>query len=243
MNEHILVVEDDPTVVEILSGALQHAGYAVTVARDGEQALACLREEPFSLVILDVFMPRMDGWETLRRIREFSIIPVIMLTGLDDDLAQVRGLEAGADDYVVKPTSVAVIRARVRATLRRAKQPSRLAEPVLSFDNGALVIDRAQSRVTVCGAPANLTPTEYRLLLYLVSSAGQPVPHREVLTAVWGPGYDDPEVLKLFISRLRSKVEPDPSQPRYISTRRGRGYYFAAEEDVQIGGELSGNVR
>ncbi len=233
MNEHILVVEDDPTVIEILSSALHRAGYAVAVARDGEQALARLRDEPFSLVILDVLMPRMDGWETLRQIREFSTIPVIMLTGLDDELDQVRGLEAGADDYVVKPTSVTVIRARVRATLRRAKQPSRPAEPVLSFDNGNLVVDQARSRVTVCDAPANLTPTEYRLLLYLISNAGQPVPHREILAAVWGPGYDDPEVLKLFISRLRSKIEPDPSQPRYISTRRGHGYYFAADEDVR----------
>jgi two-component system KDP operon response regulator KdpE len=232
MDEHILVVEDDPAVIQTLTGALRGAGYAVTVARDGAQALAQLQEEQFSLVILDVLMPRMDGWETLRRLRGFSTMPVIMLTGLDSDLDQIRGLEIGADDYVTKPASVAIIRARVRAALRRAKQPSRPAEQTLTFDGGMLVIDQAKGEVTMRGVPADLTPTEYRLLLYLVSNAGQAVPHREVLASVWGPAYDDPEVLKLFISRLRSKIEPDPSQPRYILTQRGRGYYFAAAKDA-----------
>lgn len=214
MSERILIVEDDSAVIEMLEGALSGAGYKVTVARDGKRALALLREERFNLVVLDVLMPRMDGWETLRRLREFSTLPVIMLTGLDEDLDQVRALEAGADDYVIKPASVAVIRARVRAALRRAKQPPRPEKSTLSFDDGKLVIDQAKKQVSVGGAPADLTPTEYRLLLNLISNAGQAVPHREVLAAVWGPGYDDPAVLKLFVSRLRSKIEPDPSRPR-----------------------------
>jgi len=178
------------------------------------------------MVILDVMMPRMDGWKTLRRIREFSTVPVIMLTGKDADSDQVRGLEDGADDYITKPASVAVIRARVRAALRREKQPVRSNEAKLRFDDDTLVINQHRAEVLVSGNHADLTPTEYRLLMYLISNTGQAIPHREVLAAVWGPGYDDPEVLKIFIFRLRNKLEADPSKPRYIKTKHGRGYYF-----------------
>ena len=224
--DQILVVEDDLAVIAVLEATLTNAGYAVSVARDGRQALTMLRKIQFDLVILDVVMPQMDGWKTLRKIREISTVPVLMLTGQAADSDQILGLELGADDYITKPASVAVIRARVRAALRRARQPLRPEEPILNFAEGVLVIDQQSGQVRVAGAAVDLTPTEYKLLIYLVSNAGQTIPHREVLAAVWGPGYDDPEILKLFISRLRAKIEPDPAQPRFIRTKRGRGYYF-----------------
>ncbi len=226
MSERILVVEDELAVIEMLQDSLSYAGYQVAVARDGQQALAMLKESYFNLVILDVVMPRLNGLETLQKIRKTSSIPVLMLTGRDAELDQVQGLELGADDYIIKPSSMAVIRARVRSALRRAKQPPSPTEPKLVFGDGALVIDQKRSEVYSGGQPAFLTPTEYRLLLYLIANAGQIIPHREMLAAVWGPGYEDPEVLKIFIFRLRAKIEPDPSLPHYIKTKRGRGYYF-----------------
>jgi len=224
----ILVVEDEVAVIEMLEGALSRAGYAVSVARDGQQALHLFRQAPFDLVLLDVMMPRMDGWATLRQLRALSSVPVIMLTGRDADSDQVRGLETGADDYITKPTSVAVIRARVRAALRRGKQPPLPEEPVLTFEHGALVIDQQKGTVAIHGQLVDLTPTEYRLLRYLASNPGQVLPHREVLASVWGPGYYEPEVLKLFVSRLRNKIEPGALKGRFIKTRRGRGYFFEA---------------
>ena len=173
-------------------------------------------------------MPRLDGCETLRKIRKTSTIPVLILTGRDTDLDQVQGLDLGADDYITKPTSMAVIRARVRAALRRAKQHP-VAEPVLNFDDGALVIDQQRAEVLINGQPVILTPTEFRLLVYLISNSGKAVPHSEVLAAVWGPGYNDPEVLKIFVFRLRNKIEVDSSHPRYIKIKRGHGYYFNAQ--------------
>jgi len=229
MSEHILVVEDDMAVIDMLRDSLNHAGYQVAVAQDGRQALEIMKDSHFDLVILDVIMPRLNGWETLRKIRKTSNIPVLMLTGRDTEVDQIQGLELGADDYITKPSSVAVIRARVRAALRRAKHPRSSNGSILSFDNGALVVDHQREEVLIEGQPVILTPTEFRLLIYLISNIGQAIPHSEVLAAVWGPGYDDPEVLKMFIFRLRSKIESNPSRPRYIKTKRGRGYYFDAE--------------
>ncbi len=231
MSARILIVEDEPAIVKMLSSALERSGYQVKSARDGRSALQQLKNTPFDLIILDIAMPRMDGWEALRRIRAISNVPVIMLTGQDADQDQVRGLETGADDYITKPASIAVIRARVRATLRRDRQPQHLAEEVLHFNNGHLVVHPGSGEVLVNGQPAELTPTEHRLLLYLIANAGQVRPHQEVLAAVWGPDYRDPEVLKLFISRLRKKIESDPAHPHYIKTQRGFGYYFAAEKE------------
>ncbi len=229
MSARILIVEDDRTVVDMLTSALERTGYQVESAQDGRQAVEQFKASNFDLVILDVAMSRMDGWEVLRQLRAFSNVPIIMLTGHDADADQVRGLEGGADDYITKPASIAVIRARVRAALRRDRQPHHTPETELRFSDGELVIHPSSGEVLVRGQPAALTPTEYRLLLYLVSNAGQAQPHREVLAAVWGPEYQDPEVLKLFISRLRKKIEKDPSHPQYIKTRRGFGYYFSGD--------------
>jgi len=227
--EQILIVEDDLAVIQMLQGALRGAGYAVRVARDGKDALRLIQEAPLDLILLDVSMPRMDGWETLGKLRKFSDLPVIMLTGYDTDQDQVRGLEGGADDYITKPASVAVIRARVRAVLRRRKQPPRPAQTILTFDEGALIIDQSKAEVIHNGQPAALTPTEYRLLMVYVSNAGHTIPHEEVLAAVWGPGYEEPELVRMVVMRVRNKIEPDPQNPRYLQIRRGQGYYF----DVQ----------
>lgn len=232
MSEKILVIEDDSAVITMLNGALTSIGYQVDSATNGVDGLERLRSKQYALVLLDVMMPRMDGMETLRQLRQFTTVPVIMLTGRDADTDQIKGLEDGADDYILKPASIAVIRARVRAALRRSKKPARPEPPILSFDQGALVIDQVKAEVMLHGVSVELTPTEYRLLMYLVSNAGHPVDHREVLASVWGHGYETPEVLKLFISRLRTKIEPDPGNARYVLTHRGRGYYFGAEPDA-----------
>jgi two-component system KDP operon response regulator KdpE len=173
-------------------------------------------------------MPEMDGWEMLRRLREFSDVPVIMLTALGGTESKIRGLDIGADDYVTKPFEIRELKARIRAALRRAVVPPSDGEPLLSFDGGRLTIDPASRQVTIGGQEASLTPTEYKLLLYLAINPGQVLTYDQILDNVWGPGYEDsPSNVKVYIRRLRRKVEEDPRNPRYILTQWGVGYFLA----------------
>lgn len=225
----ILVVDDEPRMVRFVRMNLELEGYRVSEAHSGLEALQKVREELPDLVLLDVMMPDLDGYETLERLREFSSVPVIMLTVKGEEDDRIRGLDLGADDYITKPFSPRELESRIRAVLRRSQAEAGPAErQVLVVDND-LSIDFARREVIARGERIKLRPTEYRLLYHLVQNAGWIVPHETLLTKVWGPEYrDENQLLRLYITYLRQKIEPDPSHPRYIFTERGTGYRFVS---------------
>jgi len=227
----ILVVDDEPHVVKLVKANLEPSGYKVLTAAEGEQALQQVQTGSPDLVILDIMLPKMDGYEVCRRIREFSPVPVIMLTARSAEVDLVHGFEVGADDYLTKPFAVNELLMRVRAVLRRSRWP----EEVLArrqFKAGPIEVDFAQHKVTADGRPVKLSPTEYRLLAYLASNTGRVLVHRELLRAVWGPEYgEESEYLRVYIRYLRQKLEPDPANPRYLLTQPGAGYMFYQPEE------------
>jgi len=222
----ILVVDDEPRMIKFIRMNLELEGYRVSGATDGFEALEKVRRELPDLVLLDVMMPGMDGFETLERIREFSNVPVIMLTVRADEEDKVRGLELGADDYVTKPFSPRELSSRIKAVLRRVEAPMPAEREILKIDDD-LSIDFNRREVIVRGKRVKLRPTEYRLLYHLVNNAGWVMTHEMLLSKVWGHEYrDDTHLLRLYITYLRQKIEPDPSHPKYIFTERGVGYRF-----------------
>lgn len=223
----ILVVDDEPRYVRWITVNLQASGYRVLTATDGLQAVERTAAEQPDLVLLDIGLPGLDGLEACRQIREFSTVPIIMLTARAAEADKVAGLDAGADDYLAKPFGPPELLARVRAALRRVRYHEAPAwEPILRHDD--LSIDFARCEVSRAGAPVSLTPTEYRLLAYLARRAGRVVLPEEVLAAVWGPEYrEETQHVRLYVSRLRRKIEPDPEHPRYVLTKSGIGYLFA----------------
>lgn len=224
MNEKILVIDDDRTLLGLLKQSLEKAGYRFIGVTNGIDGLQSVYKDHPDLVILDVMMPRMDGWETCLRIREVSQVPIIMLTAKDQEAEKVKGFECGVDDYVTKPFSFAELMARVGAVLHRARRAqSTPASKVYVVDD--LVVDVENSRVTLGGQPVDLTPTEFELLACLAENAGRTVSHEHLLTRVWGDEYrDDIGYVKRYIWYLRRKIEKDPSNPQYIFTERGFGY-------------------
>jgi two-component system KDP operon response regulator KdpE len=222
----ILVIDDAPEMTWFLQKALAQEGYQVAIANEPREGLRQAHHFRPDLVLLDVMMPEMDGWAVLHRLREFSEVPVIMLTAISGTDNKIHGLDLGADDYITKPFEVQELKARIRAMLRRATMPSQ-SSPTLSFDGGRLVIDPASYKVTVQGAPIDLTPVELKLLIYLAFNAGRVLTYEQILANVWGYGYEDSQTnLKVYISRLRNKIEPDPGDPSYILTQWGIGYYM-----------------
>jgi DNA-binding response OmpR family regulator len=226
MKKSILVVDDEPRMRRFVRMNLDLEGYAVLEADNGLMALQKVRDDMPDLVLLDVAMPEMDGFETLERIREVSAVPVIMLTVKNDEADRIRGLDLGADDYVTKPFSPRELSSRIRAVLRRVEPAKGSLEEPLVIDED-LKIDFPRRTVIARGESIKLRPTEYRLLLHLVENAGWIVPQETLLSKVWGPEYrDDNQLLRLYITYLRKKIEPDPANPRYILTERGVGYQF-----------------
>jgi two-component system KDP operon response regulator KdpE len=222
----ILVVDDEPRIIQFIRLNLEHDGFEVYEATTGPQALEKLRDQMPDLILLDVMMPDLDGFETLRLIRELSTIPVIMLTAKGEEDDRVRGLELGADDYVTKPFSPRELVSRVRAVLRRTEMPGQATHEVIEVDD-RLRLDFDRREVWVEGELVKLRPTEYRLLFHLVQNAGWVVPHEQLLAKVWGYEYrDETHYLRLYINYLRQKLEKDPSDPEYILTERGVGYRF-----------------
>jgi two-component system KDP operon response regulator KdpE len=226
MKKRILVVDDEPRMRRFVRMNLDLEGYEVIEAENGLIALNKVRDEMPDLVLLDVAMPELDGFETLEHIREVSAVPVIMLTVKSDEEDRIRGLDLGADDYVTKPFSPRELSSRIRAVLRRAEPAKSSVEEPLVVDED-LQIDFPRRAVIARGEHVKLRPTEYRLLLHLVENAGWIVPQETLLAKVWGPEYrDDNQLLRLYITYLRKKIEPDPANPRYILTERGVGYQF-----------------
>jgi DNA-binding response OmpR family regulator len=228
----ILVVDDEPRYVQLVEINLQTQDYEVDTAYDGEQAVEYVAKQQPDLVLLDIMMPVMDGFTTCERIREFSSVPIIMLTAKGEERDRVRGLDLGADDYIVKPFSAQELLARVRAVLRRAERLGieDFHEPV--FKHHELEIDIPRAQVTVDGEEVSLTATEYRLLQTMAGELGRVLSPEDLLTKVWGPEYeDDKEILWVCISRLRQKIEPDPKNPIHIVTRQGIGYLMPPEEN------------
>ncbi|MBC8248294.1 MAG: response regulator transcription factor [Anaerolineales bacterium] len=222
----ILIVDDEPRMIKFIRLNLELEGYRVSEASNGLEALNKVRTELPDLVLLDVMMPEMDGFETLEHIREISNVPVIMLTVKAEEEDKVRGLELGADDYVTKPFSPRELASRIKAVLRRTEMPSPVEKTVLKIDDD-LSVDFNRREVIVRGEGVKLRPTEYRLLYHLVNNAGWLMTHETLLSKVWGYAYrDDTHLLRLYITYLRQKIEPDPSNPRYIFTERGIGYRF-----------------
>lgn len=224
----ILVVDDDPQLVRLVRANLEAAGYRVFTAADARTALNTVDMEVPDLIILDIMMPETDGYELCRRIREFSGVPIIMLTAKVEDVDKVKGLKQGADDYMTKPFSVQELLARIEAVLRRSRSSEEVKTPS-TFNCGDVSVDFAQRRVRVRGQEVALTLTEYKLLSQLVSNSGRVMLHRELLVRVWGPEYQDElEYLRAYILHLRQKIEDDPHQPRYILSKPGIGYIFVS---------------
>ena len=222
----LLVVEDDVHLADALSRYLARAGYEVLVAHDGQAALRTFESQPVDLVVLDLMLPQVDGWDVCRRVRSASRVPIIMLTARSAESERVLGLKIGADDYVVKPFSLRELQARIEAVLRRVGVTRDVMGRIV-YDDGFLRLEGDGLQVLRSGVTVPLTATERRLLFALAQSPGRVHSVRSLLQAVWGPGYvGQDNYVKLYVWRLRQKIEPDPHAPTYIRTERGLGYRF-----------------
>jgi two-component system KDP operon response regulator KdpE len=220
----ILVVDDDPLIVRLVRLHLERAGHTVLTATTGQQALDVAADELPEMIILDLMLPVLDGYEVCRRIRSFSLAPVIMLTAKGEQVDKLRGFEMGADDYLTKPFAPQELMARVQAVLRRSQQGAAPTTPAV-VRCGDIAIDLVRRRVTVKDEPVKLTPTEFQLLQHLAVHAGKVLSHTELLTTVWGPEYrDDRDYLWAYVRHLRRKLEPDPEHPTHIRSEPGYGY-------------------
>jgi two-component system, OmpR family, KDP operon response regulator KdpE len=223
----VLVVDDEPAIRRFLRASLSAHGFEVFEAHSGETALSAVLADRPDLILLDLGLPDLDGVEVTRLLREWTAIPIIIVSVRGQEVDKIAALDAGADDYLTKPFGVGELLARMRVALRRASSSG--SEPV--FAVGDLVIDLARREVRVAGRPVQLTPTEYDLLRALVTQAGKVLTHRQLLREVWGPGYaQESHLLRVNISNLRRKIEPDATRPRYIRTEPGVGYRLRIDE-------------
>lgn len=221
-NRNILIIDDDAILAELLAEHLEMAGYAVDLAANGREGLRLANEIEPDLVVLDVMMPGMDGWEVCQRLRQGKAAPIIMLTAKGQEVDKLRGFRLGVDDYVTKPFSFAELTARIGAVLARARHDG---PPGRQFISGDLAVDLEQRRVTLNGRPVELTPTERRLLALLARRPHRTVPTEQLLAEVWGPEYaGEVKHVKHYIWSLRQKIESDPGDPKHILTERGFGY-------------------
>jgi two-component system KDP operon response regulator KdpE len=225
MGLRILIVDDEPNIIATVAPLLRTHGYEVSSAMTGRGALEAADRDKPDLIILDLGLPDMDGIEVCEGLRQFSGVPILVLSARGAERDKVRALDAGADDYVTKPFGADELLARIRAALRRVEAPARGSEPIV---RGDLVIDRARFRVISHGEEVRLTPKEFELLTYLAQHPGRVLTHRAILKAIWGPhAGDQPEHLRVLVGALRKKIEPDPASPKYILTEPWVGYRFA----------------
>jgi DNA-binding response OmpR family regulator len=228
----ILIAEDEAPLRNLVRMSLEASGHHVTAVNDGEEALKALAAEPFDLVILDVMMPHMDGFDACRAIRMRSEVPIIMLTALGSTDDMVKGFELGADDYIAKPFSFKEVQARIHAILRRNQWIQERKAP-LRFQNGGITLDVETQQVSVDGEPIHLTPIEFKLLFTLMANAGKAISKNDVFVDVWGYEFiGGTNLVEVTIRRLREKIEPEPSKPVYILTVRGTGYKFRAPDQA-----------
>jgi DNA-binding response OmpR family regulator len=225
-DKRLLIVDDDQRLLEALVLYFDKQGYRVFTASEGDDGLRQLYKVHPDLVILDIMLPHMSGWEVCERVRQMTNVPIIMLTARGQEADRVRGLEMGADDYVAKPFSLRELAARVEAVLRRSQGVQEQGDEVLYGDD-YLVVDAGRMEVHCAGQPVNLTATERRVLFLLARNRGRLLTARQILTSVWGPDYaEEVSYVRLYVWRLRQKIEPVPDQPRYILTEHGMGYRF-----------------
>jgi DNA-binding response OmpR family regulator len=238
MKGKILLIEDDTEFANLTSMWLKNAGYDVLIAEDGVAGMRRIYSSRPNLVLLDANIPKMDGWEVCRRIRDMSDIPVLMVTVNGHKSDRIRGFDLGADDYITKPVEFRELLARVQAVLRRAGTTAIENEPS-TFHNGEIEIEWRSRQVYIRGTRVKLSPTEFKILSCLIKNRGWIVTHEQLLEKAWGPNYvGDKSFVKLYIRYLRQKIEKNPHNPQFILTERGVGYYFAqeAEEVDSIGG-------
>jgi DNA-binding response OmpR family regulator len=236
---HVVIADDDPQLLRLIARNLEFEGYEVLPASDGALALEQIERSAPDLVLLDVMMPKMDGFTVCQRVREFSAVPIIIVTARGQDQDKVKGLDLGADDYLTKPFSVEELLARVRAALRRSQLLSNDLVPgrATTATIGALAIDYAQHLVTRSGKELTLTPTEYRLLAYLAQNVGRVVTQDLLLEHIWGEDYlGESHMLQVNVNRLRHKLETDPARPQYLKTKVGIGYLLTAPTQTEEGG-------
>ena len=232
----ILTADDDPQLLRLVARNLQLEGYEVLTASDGKQALEQIEAHQPDLVLLDVMMPRMDGFSVCQRVREFSTVPIIIVTARGRDQDKIRGLDLGADDYLTKPFSVDELLARTRAVLRRTHYTvnENTAAAHTSATFGELTVDFVQHLVTLAGQEVTLTPTEYRIISYLAQNAGRVITQDLLLEHVWGAEYvGESHMLQVNVNRLRRKIEADPAYPRYILTKVGIGYIMVTQSNAK----------
>ena len=228
--QRVLIADDDPLIQRLVRTHLDRAGYRVLTAADGEAALDVAAADQPDLIVLDLMLPKLDGFEVCKRIREFSLVPVVMLTARGEQVDKLRGFEAGADDYLTKPFSPPELLARIQAVLRRVQQTATSSAPSV-VKCGELTIDFVRRRVIVNEETIKLTPTEFQLLQQLALNAGKVMSHTELLTKVWGPEYrDDRDYLWAYVRHLRRKLEPDPDNPKRILSEPGYGYVLDCSE-------------
>ena len=225
-NPTVLVVDDEKPLRDFVRRNLEVRGFSVTTASNGLEAMAIFQTEIIDLVILDIMMPHLDGLETTRRIRQGSLVPIIILTALGEEADKVKAFDLGADDYLTKPFGIGELLGRIKAVLRRARwSESNVTDERIV--RGEICADLSRHQITVGEQDIDLTPTEFNLLVYLMRNTGKVLPHRSILQNVWGPEYgEEAEYLRVYIGRLRQKLEKDPLHPKYLLTERGVGYRF-----------------
>jgi two-component system KDP operon response regulator KdpE len=231
MNQHphVLVIDDEPQILRALRTILGARQFRVSTASRGEEGLALAAAQPPDLVILDLTLPDLDGFEVCARLREWTQVPIIVLSVRDDEGAKVRALDRGADDYLTKPFGIEELLARIRVGLRHAARAQGASQVIVKA--GSIEIDLTQYKVLKGGVEVKLTGTEFKLLAYLVANAGRVLTHRSLLTSVWGPAdADHVEYLRVFIRQLRMKLEDNPEEPKYLRTEPGVGYRFDLDE-------------
>ena len=227
MANRVLVVDEEKLIVKGIRFSLEQDGMEVTCAYDGEEALTFAREQQFDIILLDIMLPKLSGFEVCQQIREFSNVPIIMLTAKGDDMDKILGLEYGADDYITKPFNILEVKARIKAIIRRTAKQEKKADTAGRIQAGDMTIERDNRRVYIEGREINLTAKEFDVLELLATHPNQVYSREKLLTMVWGADYPgDARTVDVHIRRLREKVETNSSEPKYVHTKWGVGYYF-----------------
>ena len=231
MAKKVLVVDDEKLIVKGIRFSLEQDGMEVDCAYDGQEALDLATANAYDMILLDVMLPKLDGFEVCQSIREFSNVPIVMLTAKGDDMDKILGLEYGADDYITKPFNILEVKARIKAIMRRAS----MGQPIVSdhraeeniVENGDLVLDKSNRRLTILGVEYNLTSKEFEMLLLLVTNPKKVFSREDLLHTIWGEDYPgDERTVDVHVRRLREKIEPNPKEPKYVRTKWGVGYYY-----------------